>query len=263
MEYAADFISKKYFADRINGADMPEGKYEHIVLPLPVSRDGIYISAPLSETPLPFRLISQYAAERATVFCGGASKAAEDICRENGLRFVNYFADEPLTLKNAALTAEAAAAILAECGDSSVFGSDIAITGGGRVAVYTARLLKAFGASVTVCARSAEQRAKAELDGFSAVDPSKLSDICGKADFVVNTVPAALFGESEFSRMKRGAVYLELATLPPEPYKSMAERYGARHIHAPGLPGKHSPKTAGELIAKTILAEAEKLGAAD
>lgn len=259
MEYAADFLSKKYFVDMVNGADMPEGKYEYIVLPLPVSRDGVYINAPLSETPLPFQLISQYAAEHATVFCGGANKSAEDICRTNGLRFVNYFSDEPLTLKNAALTAESAAAILANCNDSSVFGADIAITGGGRVAVYTARLLKAFGASVTICARSIEQRTKAELDGFYAVDTEELSTICSKADFIVNTVPAELFDESTFTCMKRGAVYLELATLPPEPYKSRSEQYGVQYIYAPGLPGKYSPKTAGELIAETILAEAEKL----
>ena len=253
MDYAADSISKKYIVDRLNGADTPVGRYEYIVLPLPVSRDGIHINAPFSEKPLPFDLISQYAAEHAVVFCGGANKTAEDICRNEGIRFVNYFSDEPLTLKNAMLTAESAAAILSRCNDSSIFGANIAVTGGGRVAVYTARLLKAFG----------EQRAKAELDGFAAVGAKALSEICGKADFIVNTVPAELFEEKEFSSMKRGAVYLELATLPTEPYKSRAEQYGVQYIHAPGLPGKFSPKTAGELIAETLLAKAEELSASE
>lgn len=263
MDYAADSISKKYIVDRLNGADTPVGRYEYIVLPLPVSRDGIHINAPFSEKPLPFDLISQYAAEHAVVFCGGANKTAEDICRNEGIRFVNYFSDEPLTLKNAMLTAESAAAILSRCNDSSIFGANIAVTGGGRVAVYTARLLKAFGAYVTICARSAEQRAKAELDGFAAVGAKALSEICGKADFIVNTVPAELFEEKEFSSTKRGAVYLELATLPTEPYKSRAEQYGVQYIHAPGLPGKFSPKTAGELIAETLLAKAEELSASE
>lgn len=259
MEYAADAIAEKYPVDRLNGADTPTDRYEYIVLPLPVSRDGVYINAPFSEKPLPFELISQYAAENATVFCGGSNGAVEKICRDMGLKFINYFADEPLTLKNAVLTAESAAAILAGSGDSSLFGSEIAITGGGRVAVYTARLLKAFGASVTVCARSAEQRTKAELDGFSAADITELTVVCGKADFIVNTVPAELFGSETFCAMRRGAVYLELASLPPEPYKSRAEQCGVRYIHAPGLPGKYSPKTAGEIIAETILKEAGKI----
>lgn len=259
MSYAADRIAEKYPADRLNGGGLPEGRYEYIVLPLPVSRDGVYINAPLSAEPLPFELIGRCAAENAAVFCGGASKAAEDICRESGLRFVNYFADEPLTLKNAALTAESAAALLAGCNDASIFGADIAVIGGGRVAVCTARLLRAFGASVTVCARSAEQRVKAELEGFAAVGLSRLPELCGKADFIVNTVPAELLGENEFSRARRGAVYLELATLPPEPRKGLAEKHGVKYIHAPGLPGKYSPKTAGELIAETILEKAEQL----
>ena len=259
MDYAADSISKKYIVDRLNGADTPVGRYEYIVLPLPVSRDGIHINTPFSEKPLPFDLISQYAAEHAVVFCGGANKTAEDICRNEGIQFVNYFSDEPLTLKNAMLTAESAAAILSRCNDSSIFGANIAVTGGGRVAVYTARLLKAFGASVTICARSAEQRAKAELDGFEFLE------LFGNIDetFIVNTVPAELFEEKEFSSMKRGAVYLELATLPTEPYKSRAEQYGVQYIHAPGLPGKFSPKTAGELIAETLLAKAEELSASE
>ncbi len=258
MEYAADTISEKYPVDRLNGADMPEGRYDHIVLPLPVSRDGAHINAPFSEEPLPFELVSRYAAEGATVFCGGANSTIEKICRDMELKFINYFADEPLTLKNAVLTAESAAAILAGSSDSSLFGSETAITGGGRVAVYTARLMKAFGASVTVCARSAEQRTKAELDGLSAADLTELPTICGRADFIVNTVPAELFGAEVFSRMKRGAVYLELASLPPEPYKSRAGQYGVQYIHAPGLPGKYSPKTAGEIIAEAIIAETDK-----
>lgn len=257
MEYAADYMSKAYPVDRL-GSDITGGRYECIVLPLPVSRDGAHINAPFSEKPLPLGLISQYAAENAAVFCGGANEAVEAICRGMGLKFINYFADEPLTLKNAALTAESAAAILAGCNDSSLFGSRAVITGGGRVAVYTARLLKAFGASVTLCARSAEQRAKAEIDGFSAADIAELSAVCGRADFIINTVPAELFDEEAFTAMKRGAVYLELASLPPEPYKSRSEKHGVQYIHAPGLPGKYSPKTAGEIIAETILAETGK-----
>lgn len=258
MEYAADYISGAYHVDRLNGGDMPEGRYEYIVLPLPVSRDGAHINAPFAEKPLPFGLISQYAAENAVVFCGGANEAVEAICRGMGLKFINYFADEPHTLKNAVLTAESAAAILAGCNDSSLFGSMAAITGGGRVAVYTARLLKAFGASVTLCARSAEQRTRAELDGFSTADIGELPAVCGRADFIINTVPAELFDEGVFPAMKRGAVYLELASLPPEPYKSRSEKHGVKYIHAPGLPGKYSPKTAGEIIAETILAETDK-----
>lgn len=258
MEYAADAIAEKYPTDRLNSTDMPDGRYDYIVLPLPVSRDGIHISAPSSGQPLTFDLISQYAAENAEVFCGGANDTVEEICRNSGLKFINYFSDEPLTLKNAMLTAEAAAGILAGCNDGSLFGSDIVVTGGGRVAVYTARLLKAFGACVTVCARSTVQRAKAELDGFTAVDINDLSAVCGKTDYIVNTVPAELFDRETFAAMKSGTVYIELASLPPEPYKSMAESRGVQYIHAPGLPGRYSPKTAGKIIAETILKHMER-----
>lgn len=258
--YAAEEIAKRYTVHTIGlGESEPNGRYDFIILPLPISRDGVNVNTPLSDKPLPFELIGQYAAESAVVFGGGRNSAVEDICRENGLRFEDYFADEPLTLKNAVLTAEAAAAILAQCNDSSLFGAKVLITGGGRVAVYTARLMKAFGSNVTVCARSAEQRAKAELEQFSAHELNELPMLCASSDFIINTVPAELFDETAFSAMKRHTVYMELATMPPEPRKSLAEQHGVQYIHAAGLPGKASPKTAGQLIAKTISLKIDNL----
>jgi dipicolinate synthase subunit A len=239
----ADLIGFDSYNDKL------EGQFDAIVLPLPVSRDGVHIFAPTSEAAIDFGIITEYAAKGATVFGGGRNEAVEQLCRENDLNYVNYLAYEPLTLKNAALTAEAAAALLIQSTDGSLFGANVIVTGGGRVAEYTAKLLKAFGADVTICARSAEQRARAELSGVSAAGIEKLSELCRKADFVINTVPAELFSEEQFSVMKRGAVFLELATLPP---KTLSERYGVQYIHGGGLPGKFSPRTAGKLIAEAV-----------
>ncbi len=231
----------------------PEGKYHNIVLPLPFSREEGFLNAPLSNEKLPLTLIADYAAEGATVFSGGTSPLLRDLCREHDLRLIDYFAYEPLVITNAALTAEAAVSLLIQNTDYSLDGSDIIITGGGRIAQLTARFLKPFGANITVCARSAEQRTRARTEHCRTAGIAELSALCEKADIIVNTVPASLFSPQDFRCMKAGALFMELATRRPSPEKGYAVQYGIRFIDAAGLPGAYSPKTAGEAIADAIL----------
>lgn len=256
ISHAMQVISEHYPADKIGAGGIylePVGRYERIVLPFPFSRNGTDITAPLSDKPLPLAAIPRYAAENAVIFSGGTNAALERLCRENGITLVNYAADEALTLKNAALTAEAAAAILIDNTEYSLFGAEVLITGGGRIAECMARLLAAFGSRVTVCARSTAQLARAELLGCRAENLSRLDDILPRCDIVINTAPADIFTKERYLGMKKGSVFAELATLPQEPYKTNAESCGVKYIFAAGLPGKYSPKTAGVLIAEFIL----------
>ena len=112
--------------------------------------------------------------------------------------------------------------------------------------------LRENGSAVTIAARRAEQRTAAELDGFAAVRTEQLGEVIPKFYFIANTVPHGLFTAEDFEKAKPGAVFIELASLPDQPSKPFAGNAGIQYIYAPGLPGKHSPKTAGEAIADTI-----------
>ncbi len=256
--YAARSIAQRRTVHALGLSDeftAPAGRYGAVVLPLPATTDGRLINAPLSQHPLPLTLIAEYAAEGATVLSGGAHPELQRICTENGLRLCNYFADEALTLKNAALTAEAAVSLLIQSTEYSLTGARILISGGGRIAMLTARLLRMFGSDVTVCARNPEQRMRAHLEYVKAADITEITALCSDMDIFINTAPATLFGEEQFRRMKAGALFMELASRTPEAERRLADKYGVQHIMAGGLPGKLSPKTAGEAIAQVILAE--------
>lgn len=254
--YAAQAIAARHSVAALGlsgSLPSPEGRYLNIVLPLPFSREEGLLNAPLSAQKLPLTLIADYAEKGAAVFSGGTSPLLQQLCREHDLRLIDYFAYEPLTIANAALTAEAAVSLLIQNTEYSLDNADIVITGGGRIAQLTARLLKPFGAVVTVCARSAEQRARARAEHCRTADIAELSSLCERADIVVNTVPAPLFSPQDFRRMRAGCLFMELATRRPSPERDYAEQFGIRFIDAAGLPGAYSPKTAGEAIADAIL----------
>lgn len=256
--YAARELSR-YFTIYATGLGdefpAPQGECAAAVLPIPVTRNGTDFCAPLSPQAVPISGAERYIQSGAVVFAGGCPPALKALCEKRSLRLIDLLSDEDFALKNAQLTAESAIALLAQSTDGSVYGARALVTGYGRCAMYTARLLKALGARVTVCARSPRQRALAELDGHFAASLGGIKAATGCADFIINTVPAELFGESEFCAAKRGAVFMELASLPAEPAGTLAENAGLKYIHAGGLPGKHSPKTAGRLIARHVIAE--------
>lgn len=254
MNYAADRLSAEHTVERLGlgTSDAPDGKFGAVVLPLPLTKNGADIAAPLSDKPLPFKIISEFADKNTIFFAGGECSALTQLCAENGFTLVNYFAEESLTLKNAALTAEAACALLSQSTDGALLGSRTLITGYGRISRMLAHRLTANGSSVTVAARRAEQRVLAELDGFAAVHTGQIGEVMQRFDFIANTVPYELFTAADFKRAKRGAVFIELASLPAQPSKPLAESAEVQYIYAPGLPGKYSPSAAGEAIADTV-----------
>lgn len=236
---AAELNAEEYNAHTV-------GTFDIIVLPMPLTRDGETILAPLAEIPLPFDIIEQFADEGAFIFAGGECERLTEICAERGFTLVNYMKNEPLTLKNAALTAEAAVCLLSNSTERALLGSRVLITGYGRIASMTAARLRMFGAYVTVAARRSEQRVQAELDGFRAIEIAEIPEMIGEFDYTVNTVPAAIFDANSLAKMH--GVFLELATLPNNPPDNPEIQY----IHGGGLPGKHFPETAGKFVAHTI-----------
>lgn len=261
MDYAAEKLSEIYETERFSSTEenFPSGQFDIIVLPLPLSKNGADIFAPKAEKPLPFDIIERFAEEHARIFAGGKSEKLSALCEEKGFVLENYFAHEPLTLKNAALTAETACALMSQNTEGALLGSRALITGYGRIARLLAYRLRANGCQVTIAARRAEARTAAELDGFSAISVEEIGNALPKFDFIANTVPSQLFGEREFFHMKKECVFMELASLPEQPGRSLAEKHGVKYIFASGLPGKYSPKAAGEFIAEDIARSISKI----
>lgn len=254
MRYAAAELSRRHTAVFLEKAAAVEPPFDVIILPLPLTRDGRTVfSSGANAVPFEriFGVIAELADEQTLVLAGGENAALSAFCAGKGSRFVNYFADETLTLKNAALTAEAALCLLSLNGENALLGSRAVIAGSGRIALFLAERLRACGAAVTIAARNKDKRALAALNSFNAVPIDGLADILPSADFTANTIPAPLFDDALFSKMRAGAVYEELASLPETPQREFAERYGIRYIFAGGLPGKYYPRTAGEYIART------------
>lgn len=223
-----------------------------LLLPLGISK-GNKLNAPLWQEEIKLEDCFRHLSPVCQIFGGNITDEEKKLAEKFDLSLYDYFKVEELTVANAVLTAEAAIQLAMQESPRGLWGGKALICGGGRIARALLPRLKAFGMEVTLAARKAEQRIWAAAEGAKTISLSALSTILAEQDYLFNTIPAPLLREAELSRCGEDCLLLELASKPYGIDLSAAEKLGKRAILASALPGKHSPQTAGEWIADTVL----------
>jgi len=221
---------------------MPEAlERDVLIFPLPVCRGG-QLNLPLGEArPEPERLWSRIAFHRL-LLGGMTGELSGRLLKDYGLTMLDYFDREELQVANAAITAEAALAMILEKLNCEITRANILILGWGRIGKCLTHQLHHLNANVTVYARKDSDRALLRALGYRYTTREELRRTLSRYSTIVNTIPAPLLTEEESTRP--GCFKLELASgvwLPGEDVTV-----------AHGLPGKCKPEASGALIAKTI-----------
>ena len=229
-----------------------------VVLPLPVSPDGVRLGLPLAPTAESVLISDLFSRipENALLAGGKFSPAIKALAEEKQLHLFDYFKSEELQQKNALPTAEGAVSILMRESPRTVSGLSVGVTGFGRVARALVKLLLAMGAKVTVAARKlADIEAATALgcDTVHLVDGRSLTALCHGQSVIFNTVPHWIFSADILSEMPKSSLIIDLASAPGGVDAAAATAHGIRVIWALSLPGKYAPATAGEIIADTLL----------
>lgn len=236
------------YDEALDGADC-------VILPVPCCR-GDMLNAPYCPRAVKIDEILTRI-PRGTPVAAGMAGSIAGACESLGLRLCDYFRREEFAVRNAALTAEGAAELLLRRSDRGLCGERILLCGFGRIGRLLALRLLPFGARVTVLARSHTDLAWARALGCEALDLH--SHVCTEPyAFVVNTIPATVFGEGEL-RSFGTAQLIELASAPYGFDPDAAARLGLSIELAGGLPGKCAPEAAAEIIRDTIFNILEEL----
>ena len=231
-----------------------------VVLPLPVSTDGVLLNCPFDSSATHLRLSELLGKiESGCVIVGGKIPTAFAANAEGqGIRVYDYFESEEFQIHNAYTTAEAAISIAMNRLDKNLKGAKVAITGYGRIAKHLVRLLLGLGAEVTVAARKESDLAWAYSSGCSVLRIGSgakshgLSTLCQGYDVIYNTVPHWLFDRDFLSKMSPSTFLIDLASVPGGVDVCAAKELCSNVLWATSLPGKYAPHSAGELIASCV-----------
>lgn len=254
LHYTADSLRERGYSVTRTKADASENYADTdvLILPVPMSRNGVTVFAPNADDPIGIDALAEKLPQTARVFCGMPGQNAETFFRR-GIRLYDYAAREEFAVRNALPTAEGVAQILMQTLPITVRGSTVLITGYGRTARACARLLSAMGAHVTVAARRCSALAFADTDGYRSLYLRELPRFMHEMDAVVNTVPATVLTHDVLRAMRRDCPVIEIASAPYGTDLKAAETLGVHVQIAPSLPGKVAPKTAGVILADTVL----------
>lgn len=217
-----------------------------VLAPIPLTRDGIHVNAPvkidlweLTDALIP-----------GQIFLAGciANGKVLAILKSRKIRVIDYNRAEDYALPNARATAEVTVSLAVLNQEKMLSDCHLAIFGCGRITKFLIPMLQGMGAKVTVFARSPKERELAKAAGCTVSDfVTPESPI---ADILINTVPAVVPCSPE-SILLNGGLLIELAgVLRPE-----TDRF--RILSAPSLPGRYSPKSMGEHLARLILSETQ------
>ncbi len=226
-------------------------KADCMLLPLPVSQDGIFLNTPLSEQKIPLSNLTNAVKPNGLIIGGKFSSSAQKLLAP--IETVDYSERETFSILNAVPTAEAAVKIALENSFHTLCNSKVLVTGFGRISKALIKILRGFGADITVAARKKSDLTWAELFGFNTIYVNELEAQKQSFDFVFNTVPAPIINENVMQKLNKDTFIIDLASKPGGVDFDFANKSGITAIHALSLPGIHFPKTAGEIIAATAL----------
>ena len=223
LDCAADILQQMGFAvTNIPGPDVT-----HLLLPVPSFEADGCIKGGLS---LPSLL--EILPENIHILGGNLDSLPEGYAATDLLKNPVYVA------RNAAITAHCAVSLAMQKLPVTLEELPVLVIGWGRIGKCLAKLLKALGADVTVCARKESDRAMLSALGYRAAALPFSGRI--PAVLAFNTVPAPVDID-----LPRQCLKIDLASI-----KGLS---GKDVIWARGLPGKDAPVSSGELIAHTVI----------
>lgn len=151
---------------------------------------------------------------------------------------------EDFALANALPSAEGAIQVAMENYDGTISGANALVIGYGRIGAALAKILSALNAEVTVASRK-------DIKCYSSVFTSEIDNL-SVYDIVFNTADALIIDESVLKNSDNKPLIIDLSSRGGVDFEA-AEKLGFKALHALGLPGKCSPKAAGEIICDAIL----------
>ena len=252
----------KVFA--LEGTNLPENaeyiekieefeKAKTVILPLPCSDGEGFLKTAFSKERIKLSEIVEHLQKGSVLMGGLLPEEIVSMAEKRGVSVCDYYFREEFAVRNAALTAEAAAATLMEMLTESISTVPVLVLGHGRIGRLLSAILKALDAKVTVAARRFSELAWIRSEGMMPLEFRLLDEEIGNFKVVFNTVPAPVLTKEKLVLMDKNALIIDLASEPCGTDFAAAEELGITAKKALGLPGKFAPKTAGEILKETVL----------
>lgn len=220
-----------------------------IITTIPFSRDEIYIN---TENIQIDELVKSCKNTDKIIYTGALKNGIVEKFKANNIKYVDLMDMDELAILNAIPTAEGAIYEAIANTKYTLNGSNILITGFGRIGKVLSNMLTGFGANIFCEARNKKDIALIKAMGYNSVDLNDLNDVLPNINIVFNTIPYMIFNEDRLSLLKETTLIIDLASNPGGVDFEMASKMGINVKWALALPSKVAPDTSASYIKNII-----------
>ena len=266
QKYACEYLQERQIISEVYVDDLGDDnlvnklkEFQVIVLPLPVSRDGIYLNSTFMNNRIFVLDVIENISPTQFLIGGKFGQDLQQKLLEGNNKFYDYNDDEYFQIQNALLSAEGAIYYAQEKLTHALHGLNIAILGFGRIGKIIAYLLHCQGAKISVYARKTVDCTWSEVIGFKALQIKK-SGMGGRIeiedggyDLIFNTIPYQTLDETFARQVYKSTIIIDLASYPHGIDEKIAKKYNLNYYRELGIPGRYAPKSAGKILGKTII----------
>lgn len=262
QEYAAQLLESRGYRVTTYGvkaADMCRSLREavsgaNLILgPVPFTRDHhTLVCAKDVEAPTLLEL-TMLLSEKQILVGGLIPEPVIRSCNERQIGCFDFMKSETLAVFNSIATAEGAIAEAVLRHPSNLHGADILVMGYGRCGKTLADKLHSLSASVTVCARSQEERMHAIVQGCRSVDFEECYENLSRFEIIFNTVPALVLDERALKKVSKETLIIDIASAPGGVDFAASGVLGIEAVLCSALPGRYSPKSSAKAVVEEML----------
>ncbi len=224
-----------------------------ILLPTPVSKDGTSLFQADTGKP-PCLLEELWASLHSGQIVAAYSLSPEQthLLEESRCQACQFSRLPLFARENALLTAEGLLGELIRYTPFSLASARILLLGYGCCGSAIAALLHPLCRSIYVLEQDREQQILAEKKGICPIQEEDFSTVLPHCNMVINTIPAWVLMPEQIRELPGSCHIFDIASPPFGFPDDMTEKYLLPCFRLPGLPGRFSPVTSGQLIGKIL-----------
>ncbi len=244
--YSSDIIQENSLSEALTQADV-------ILAPTPLSKDGVHLFQ--ADGNKPPCLLSELwdSVNSGQIFA--AHSLSQDIARllkEKGCQTSLFSQLAIFSMENALLTAEGLLGEIIRCTPFSLSSARVLLLGYGYCGSAVSSLLHPLCRGVYVLEQDLEKQEAAEKKGICPIREEDFSTLLPRCNLVVNTIPAHILEPDQLQELPGSCHIFDIASAPFGFSEDLTEKHLLPYFRLPGLPGRFSPVTSGQLIGKIV-----------
>jgi dipicolinate synthase subunit A len=186
-----------------------------------------------------------------TVFTGYIPENIKIIVENKHIKLIDMMKNQNNILFNSYLTAEGLLSNIIQVVPFSLISANILILGYGNCGYRIAEIFSNLCNEIYIYDKDTSKYKETKATNIFPI--SNIQSSLENTNIIINTVPHAIIENTLYKYMSSDFYIFDIASTKNNFDSSQIKKHNINYNTCPGIPGRYSPKSAGEILAKYII----------